>query len=595
MRHARLLSRLPFALAAAFAVLVSGLPGAAAADPPVPLTPPTVTATYKGEVIQNCWDQQSCPKTVVLGEAATFTFAPTSADVTKYTYRLPGGNPVTVEGASVTVDIEPLQQGRTNLQVSSINSIGQPSNPTYFMFNVAAPPGPVGSWNFDEGSGTTAADGPGLTHPLALSGAAFEASGRINGALALDGVDDYASATEAVVDTSKSFSISTWARPANPSKLGVIASVNGANSSAAGLGYDPAAKRWVFARSSADVRNPTIYRAVSKDAPVNESWSQLIATYDATSGTLKLYVNGRLQQETVSPPANAWKASGTLSVGRGLLGGITGGHFRGSLDHLQIWQRVLRPEELVALQTPRPDDAVATAVAAHWPLDNATRGTDRIWRSPDSIRDADLSVSGFPGTDQSKAFVDDPEHGKVLELTGATRESVSLGRPVVDASASFAVAVWVKIADPSKPATIIRQGTGTSDTWRLSYEPGDEYSTTWNFTRTNVDGTETTASGSADRESVDPGQWHLLVGEYRAQDTGVVGAPSGSIYLSIDHHTKAVADFTAPRRDGSTTLGKPGTTGAPFAGRLDDVRIYVGDLSPTSLCADYPDPRSCAN
>ncbi|WP_187173101.1 hypothetical protein, partial [Enterococcus faecium] len=68
-------------------------------------------------------------------------------------------------------------------------------------------------------------------------------------------------------------------------------------------------------------------------------------------------------------------------------------------------------------------------------------------------------------------------------------------------------------------ATIIRQGTGTSDTWRLSYEPGDEYSTTWNFTRTNVDGTETTASGSADRESVDPGQWHLLVGEYRAHET----------------------------------------------------------------------------
>ena len=524
----------------------------------------------------------------------TFTITSTSPDVTRLRYRWLGTNPVSVDGSTATLDLEPPTDGRLILMVQSVNSFGQPSQDTYFMLFVRPAPGPVGSWEFNDGSGTTAADGPGLTHPLALTGPTFEAFGRLDGGLALDGVDDYASASESVVDTTQSFSISVWARPMNPSKLGVIAAANGADTTAAGLGYDPSSRRWVFARTAADVANPTLYKASSKEPPVNGAWSHLLATYYASTGALKLYVNGRLQQETSAPIASAWKATGPLTVGRGFLAGAAGGYFSGSLDHLQIWQRVLLPEEVLELQAPRSSQGpVVTGDAAHWPLDTAVRGQDGIWRSADTIRGADFTVAGFQGSDQSAAFVADADRGKVLELSGARRESVGLGRPVVDGSASFSVAVMVKIADPTKPGVIVRQGSSTKDTWRLAYEP-DGATAKFTFARANADtSTETVATSPIyDGDSLD--SWHLLVGTYRVDPRD----PSNdSIELTMDLRSRdgSSARFAAPTRDGAVVVGRPGPIGTPFIGRLDDIRIYTGDLSPIKACQDYPGLEACGS
>ncbi|MET7282665.1 LamG domain-containing protein [Kribbella sp. NPDC005582] len=377
-----------------------------------------------------------------------------------------------------------------------------------------------------------------------------------------------------------------------PVKARVIASANGANTAAAGLGYDPSTKRWVFARTAADVAIPQLYKASSKESPVNGAWSHLLATYDAPTGALRLYVNGRLQQETSAPIANAWKATGPLTVGRSFLAGAAGGYFGGSLDHLQIWQRVLRPEEVLELQAPRSSQGpVVTGDAAHWPLDTAVRGQDGIWRSRDTIRGAGFTIAGFQGSDQSKAFVSDAERGKVLELTGARRESVSLGHPVVDASASFSVAVMVKIADPTKPGVIIRQGSSTKDTWRLAYEP-DGTTAKFTFARVNADtNTETVATSPIyDGDALDT--WHLLVGTYHVDPRD----PSNDrIELTMDLRSRdgSQASFAAPTRDGAVVVGKPGPTGTPFAGRLDDIRIYTGDLSPIKACQDYPGLEAC--
>lgn len=476
----------------------------------------------------------------------------------------------------------------------SVNSFQQRSSSTYFLLNVGPPPGPVGSWGFDDGSGSTAADGPGLTHPLTLTGASFEASGRLHGALAVDGADDYASATGPVVDTAQSFSIATWVRPANLSKLGVVAAVNGVNTASVGLGYDPSSKRWVLARTSADVRRPALHTVSSKELPVLGAWSHLLATYDAPSGVAKLFVNGRLQQELTIPAAQAWQATGPLTVGRALVNGAPAGYFAGSIDNLQVWQRVLRPEEVIEAQAPREPDGVIAGDAAHWPLDTAVRGTDRVWRSPEAIRGADLTVSGFPGADQSNAFVDDPERGKVLELTGSSRASVVLNRPVVDASASFEVAVKVKLTDPTKPGVLIRQGTAGKDSWRLAYEP-DADGGRFIFARSNAGATtETVATLKVYADFGELDGWHLLTATYRLSDRNPA---DDRISLAFDLRSRSGSSttFTAPRRDGATTIGTPGSTGTPFTGRLDNLRIYAGTPSPTRTCTDYPGTDGCGS
>jgi hypothetical protein len=192
--------------------------------------------------------------------------------------------------------------------------------------------------------------------------------------------------------------------------------------------------------------------------------------------------------------------------------------------------------------------------------------------------------------------VDDPERGKVLEMTGGARETLSLGRPVIDGSASFSVAAWVKVGDPSKAMVIARQGTSSQDAWRLSYQPVDEYTAQWTFARGNAGaGTETVATATVDRELA--GEWHHLIGTYDQSATDALGNPTGEIELRVDLRPSsgAIQPYTAPTRIGTTIVGSGATTGSTLTGKLDELRIYAGVLSQRRACTDYPDLRDCGS
>lgn len=585
------------AVVAALTLAVTGLAGLPAAagtlDAP---TEPLITASYNGVEILDCGTQTTCPKIAVTGEAVTFTITATSPDVVRHRYRF-NSTTAEVAGANVTLPLTPSQGGWNTLNVQSINESGQFSEEASFLFNVGPRPGPVGSWGFDDGSGTTAADTAVPAHPLTLAnGASLDGKGRIVGSLALDGTDDYAQATEPVVDTSKSFTIAAWARPTHPNRNGVVAAVTGTNSSAFGLYYDAAAKRWVFARTSADTKNPTLYRALSKEAPVDGAWAQLIGSYNAATGALQLLVNGRLQQTSSSPTTAAWHAAGPLTIGRGKYGSAFTGQFSGSLDQVAIWQRLLVDDEIQPLVEPRQLGRVAAGVAAYWPLDNAVKASATVWRTPELMRGADLTVSGFGATsNQSAAFVDDAERGRVLELTGRARESVTLSPSVVDGSGSFTVAAWVKLGDLDKPVVVARQGTAGKDSWRLEYKPLDVFSGQWIFARGDAgSAAETLAIATVDRDSL--AGWHVLTGSYAGLADGPTGEPTSKLELTVDQTPfdgSRPAYSGTPLRTGTTVVGSGRTAGKDFSGRLDDLRLYAGVVSGSRLCEDYPDLDSC--
>jgi hypothetical protein len=585
---------------AAVTLGIAGLTGlqAAADDPPVPPAEPTITATYNGVEIANCYTQTVCPKVAVTGEPVTFTITATSTDVVRHRYTF-NSTTIDVDGANLTLPLTPPSAGWNRLDVQSINEIGQFGTTAHFLFNAGPRPTPISSWSFNDGSGTTAADGVTPGHPLTVvNGGTFDGKGRLNGSLALDGTNDYAEAADSVVDTSKSFTISAWVRPTSASRTGVVAAIPGTNSSAFGLYYDSSAKRWFFARSSADVKNPTLYRASSKQAPVNGAWTHLIGSYDAATGALQLFVNGRLQQTATSPIASAWHASGPLTIGRAKYAGAFTGQLAGSVDQLNIWQRLLVADEINGVVEPRINDRVAAGVAAYWPLDNAVKGSGNVWRTPETVHGADLAIAGFGATsNQSGAFVDDPERGRVLEMTGKSRESVTLAPSVVDGSGSFTVAVRVKLSDPAKPVVIARQGTTGKDSWRLEYKPLDQLRSQWIFARGDANSSsETLAIATVDRDSVEG--WHLLAGTYSSLDVDALGDPAGKLQLTVDQRASDGSNPTypaTPLRTGTTVIGAARTSGKSFDGRLDDLRLYSGVAQGPKLCEDYPDLDSCGS
>jgi hypothetical protein len=112
--------------------------------------------------------------------------------------------------------------------------------------------------------------------------------------------------------TDRSYTVSAWVRLKNFSDT--ARSVVGLGDSPFVLGYRPDSGKWGFELADGTV-------ALSfHDAEVN-TWMHLTATYEVTTGTIALYVNGIKQNsEQAGPPA--FTSTGDLLVGRGVTGDI---------------------------------------------------------------------------------------------------------------------------------------------------------------------------------------------------------------------------------------------------------------------------------
>ena len=196
---------------------------------------------------------------------------------------------------SVTVPITPTLVGTNVLHVRAFDRANNPSatNATY-TFHVASKAPPKAVWSFNETSGTVAADSSGGNRPLTLSGAASFASGYDGNALALNG--GFAASGSTVVDTSRAFSVSAWARLDSKAGYATLVSGDGNRISSFYLQYAVDADRWAITTPSSDDDSPQSYaRVLSAAAPQLGVWTHLLATYEPNSKALTLYVDGKAQ------------------------------------------------------------------------------------------------------------------------------------------------------------------------------------------------------------------------------------------------------------------------------------------------------------
>ncbi|MFC9688333.1 LamG-like jellyroll fold domain-containing protein [Kribbella sp. NPDC056951] len=571
--------------------------------------PPTVTAKYGTIALKDCGTEATCPDDTPYGGSVSFTFKGNAADVVKHVYhfqnaRLPGES----AGLTSTKGLVPPEEGWNTISVQSQDAAGHLSGVTEFTVNIKAQSGPIGSWSFNEGTGMTAADAavaPAVPHALTLmGGATFDDVGRSGASLQTDGVNDYASNATTIVDTSKSFTISAWARVRNTTTQGVVAAAMGEHGSAFELYYS--GNKWIFQRMVTDAVNPAIVKATSDDVALWGAWTHLAGVYDANAQKLQLYVNGRLQNAgNVAFTPIAWKATKAFTVGIGRYNDALVAPFFGTIDQVQLWQRALRTvdiQKVAAFMDPAdPLGAQVSGLVGNWPLNSAYNSADQIWRTGEPVYTANLEIRGV--ADPAAAFVDDDERGRVLELAGNPGEQLNLARPVVDAGGSFTVAVWVKLSDPTKRSVIVRQGptSGDRDTWRLEFEPTSTITGRWIFARglsapdpADPAKTEQIVISETDLDSPRD-DWHLLIATYDAMaDPDAEDGVVGRIALSVDRYRAAdgAIDFHSALRTGATQLAA-GRNGGQFGGRMDDLRMYAGVLTDERACEEFPEVGDC--
>ncbi|WP_442819069.1 LamG-like jellyroll fold domain-containing protein [Streptomyces sp. NBC_01235] len=246
-----------------------------------------------------------------------------------------------------------------------------------------------GRWKFETATGTplTSPDASSTGNAMTLYNGAQTGSGWVDGAVALDGTDDYAAASVVPVDTSASFTVSAFVQTAAvPTSPVTVMSAPGSKKSAFAVRYEPSATpatdpgRWRIATADSDSDSATVSDIGNGMFYSPTDWNHVALVYDGFSKEVRLYVNGELQEtacadadddgvqddascaDTVSwsDDVLTYKAAKTLQLGRDTTGTTSGQYFPGSLSDVWVFQGALTETQIDHLAVGMP--GVETAV-----------------------------------------------------------------------------------------------------------------------------------------------------------------------------------------------------------------------------------------
>ncbi|MFI6077372.1 LamG domain-containing protein [Actinoplanes sp. NPDC051343] len=413
----------------------------------------------------------------------------------------------------------------------------------------------VGNWKFDDGGGTTAENAvPGGGKAVLQGGAHFVANGAVNGAVQLDNPNDLVRTDGPVVRTDQSFSVAVWARldqaPPDSNGISTLLAQDGDVNSAFVLGYrnDPGGARWEFYTFGADTATRNTDSAVhsASVAKVGE-WTHLAAVYDAAAGKIRIYVNGVLAGTTVHN--GGFNALGPLIVGRNKDNGQVGNWWKGAVDEVRAYNRVLSEDEIRGIVG---GDSVALV---KWKFDGSV-----VDSSPRGV--TANAVNGVTYTAGQSSMPTSSD--LAVRLDAAAQSGVSAPH-VVDADRGFSVAAWAKADKAKVTQTVVSEDGNTVSGFKLQARDDG----TWAFTMPSADSASAkwdTASGG----SVQVGQWAHLVAVYDGS--------AHQIQLYVNGVLAATAAHTQSwNPSGGLQVGRAKGNGGPleyYTGAVDDVSVY---------------------
>jgi serine/threonine-protein kinase len=151
-----------------------------------------------------------------------------------------------------------------------------------------------------------------------------------------------------VIDTEHSFTIAFWldmhGKTTSTSGRETIVEQRGTQGCAACVEYDPAQQRFVFEMQSSDSSGATTTEVHAISAPKPNDWYRIIASYDAQTQTMTLYIGG-VSQGTAKFDAS-WAPTGSLSFGSGLVHGVATNWYAGNLTDMWIWSQAMTPAQV---------------------------------------------------------------------------------------------------------------------------------------------------------------------------------------------------------------------------------------------------------
>jgi len=332
--------------------------------------------------------------------------------------------------------------------------------------------------------------------------------------------------------------VSAWVKLDDKSSSYTIASQDGDRESGFSLKY--ANDRWSF--GAANSTTPT----------QAGEWTHLVGTYEPHK--VSLYVNGKLEGTADTTFASA---SGPFVLGAGQRDGARVEQLPGTLDHVQVWDRVITASEAAKhsnLVVPR----------ARYSMDELS-GT----MTKDEVSGQNATLSGSVGWGSTPLDPDDPNQiltskDKWLRFAEPGTGEMTGPRPAnFRTDRSYTVSAWVRLKNFSDTARSV-VGSGDSP-FVLGYRPD---SGKWGFEL--ADGTVALSFHNAEVNT-----WTHLAATYEAT-TGTI-----TVYVNGIKQNSEQAGPQAFTSTGGLQVGH-GVTGD-----IDDVRIYSGAMPQQDVTVLY--------
>jgi hypothetical protein len=411
--------------------------------------------------------------------------------------------------------------------------------------------GLVSRYRLDETAGTVAVDEVSARNgTLTNFPAAPWGSGVIAGRLLLDGADDFVNI--GTFDTGNTLTVAGWVKiPSGTNNLNTIFTNSTSGYSATGF------KLFVYGSTSA---TPGLIRLESGNGTAGDSaqttngvfqydqWNHVAVTVDRAKGTAAIYYNGvnRTSDATVR---NDFQTNQLIQLGQMT---NNSNRFRGELDDIHLYNRVLYASEIEALRTER-DGPIG-----HWRLNNST---------------ADDSGGNRPVTLQGgAAFATGAMEGShALSLDGVN-DYVDAG--TLDVGQSFTFSGWVQVpagtgalhnivgnsatGNAAAGFKLFVYGSTNAQAGRLRIETGNGTTGGDAFTNTGVFAF---------------GQWnHVAVAVDRATGTATIYCNGQNVTADATVRT----DFPTNQ---TLQFGRMTDGGSSLVGALDDLRLHGRSLA----------------
>ncbi|OAR25050.1 hypothetical protein A8W25_28720 [Streptomyces sp. ERV7] len=515
-----------------------------------------------------------------VGRYGTFTFTTTSKDAVAYQWGLDqqptaAREVATSGGAARSARALMPSEGPHTLTARAKDAAGNAGETTTYYFNVRRGQAPRAGWAMNDSPGSTRpASGPAANFPVTVTGGSMGAAGHTGTAAALTGEaapdgtpKNYLSTQSAVLETDQSFTVSAWVNTADPSiQFQSALSQSSVHQAAVTLGLS--AGKWTIKAPTAD--NATDYgwyTASSDVAPVANQWTHLAGVYNAVARTLTVYVNGK--PSTPAQGVSLWSARGAMDFGRLRWRDTYTDPWKGSLDDVRVYDRVLGLAEMTDLAAGR-QVTTGTGAKAAWSLDESGTTADGTSET------GDLTTTGDVRTGIADGIED-----KAVRF-GADGYATT-ARPQVDGTRSFSVSAWVRrpalAAGDSTAKVAISQPGVHQPEFSLYYSPSYKK---WIFGRSTEDSTADTLVRAV-QPACGPVNGVPCFGETSNEWTHLVGVSdtvTHKIRLYINGYLVDESDYiqsipwATPKPLMVAGLSREGTPAEFLGGDVDDVRVF---------------------